>query len=176
VSHGIQGETFLLVVLSAKKFKNGYDAEHNSITSEAVFQTRQEKLTSYYSFEEHRVVSGHEMTAIFNGKADSKNNGDTSTETVRVGHTQIETSAEIRAGNNSPVDSISRCSIPKKTPRVSDCLTQKLACKITETQDNFRNSSDRKNFWVPASNPDEDHLQKTTETTLDSKFTPGKGR
>jgi hypothetical protein len=50
---------------------------------------------------------------------------------------------------------------------VSDCLPQKLAGK-----DNFRSASDGNKFWVPESNPDEkDHLQKTKETTPDSKLT-----
>jgi hypothetical protein len=156
-----------------KRLESDYSFKEHRATSEAVFQPRRKSLESDYSFKEHRVVSSSEVTLMLNGKSDSKNNNDTSTEPVRVGHTQIKTSAEIRAGNNSPVDSISRCSIPKKTPRVPDCLPQKLACKIIETQDNFRNSSDSNNFWVPASNLDEkDCLQKTKETMPDSKFTP----
>jgi hypothetical protein len=80
--------------VSAKEFKNGYDAEHNSITSEAMFQTRQKRLESDYSFKEHRVLSGHKVRVIFNGKADSKSNGDSLTRLERVRHTHIKTSAK----------------------------------------------------------------------------------
>jgi hypothetical protein len=40
----------LYAIRAKAKFKNGYDAEHNSITSEAVFQTRQKRLKSDYIF------------------------------------------------------------------------------------------------------------------------------
>jgi hypothetical protein len=52
--------------VSAKEFKNGYDAEHNHITSEPMFETRQEILKSDYSFKVHRVVSGDKVTVILN--------------------------------------------------------------------------------------------------------------
>jgi hypothetical protein len=71
--------------VSAKEFKSGYDAEHNSITSEAMFQTRQKRLKTDYSFKEHRAVSGHEITMTLNGNVDSKHKGDTLTGPVRVG-------------------------------------------------------------------------------------------
>jgi hypothetical protein len=62
--------------VSAKEFKNGYGAGHNSITSEATFQIRQRRLKSDYRFKGHRVVSGDKVTLILNGRADSNNNGD----------------------------------------------------------------------------------------------------
>jgi hypothetical protein len=146
-----------------------YDGEDSTVTSEDVYQTGQKRLKSDFSFKEHRIVCGTEVTLIL------KNNGDILTEPVRVGHTQIKTSADIRAGNNSSLAMTSRCSVLKERPRVSDCLPQKFACKITETEDNFRWASDGNNDCVPASNPDEiNHLQNTIESTPDSKYTPRK--
>jgi hypothetical protein len=45
----------------AKQFKNEYYAEHNGITSEAMFQTSQRRFKSHYNFKEHRVVSGNKL-------------------------------------------------------------------------------------------------------------------
>jgi hypothetical protein len=151
--------------VSAKEFKNVYDADHNSIPSEAMFQTRQKRLKSEHSFKEHRVVSGTKITLIRNGEVDSNNIGDTLTGPARVAHTQIKISAEIRVENNTQAESISRRSVLMKTLRVFDCLPQKLACKNTEAEDNFRCARDGNKFRMPASNPDEkDRLQKTKES------------
>jgi hypothetical protein len=106
---------------------------------------------------------------------ESSNNVDTLTRPVRVGHTQIKISAEIRAENNSPVDSTSSQSGLKKTSRVSDCFPLKLSCENTEAKDNFRSASNGNKLRVSASNPDEeDRLQKIRKTTPDSKFIPRK--
>jgi hypothetical protein len=53
-----------------KEFKNGYDAEHNSITSEVMFETRQRRLKSDYSSNGHRAVSGDKVTLILYGRVD----------------------------------------------------------------------------------------------------------
>jgi hypothetical protein len=161
--------------VSAKGFKNEYAEQHNGITSEAVFQTRQTTLKSDYSFQEHRIVSGNKVTLILNRKVDLNNNCGTLTGPVRVGH--IKTSAEIRAENNSPVNTTSSCSVLKKTSKVSVCLSQKLDRKNTEAKVNFGSASDGNKFRMPASNPDGKYcLQKTKETTPYSKFTARKSQ
>jgi hypothetical protein len=66
---------------------SGYDSEHNGITSEVMFQTRQKRFKPDYSFKE-TVFSGNKVTLIRNGRVDSNNNGGTLTGPVRVGHTQ----------------------------------------------------------------------------------------
>jgi hypothetical protein len=75
--------------VSAKKFKNGYDAENN-ITSGAMFQKRKRRFQSDYSFKDHRIVSGDSVTLIHTGKCDSEND-DSLKGPVGVGHTQTET-------------------------------------------------------------------------------------
>lgn len=82
-----------------------------------------------------------------------------------MGYTQNETCAEIRAENNSLVDSTCSCSDLKEASRVSDCLPQKLCCKNTEAKDNFASTSDGNKFRVLASNPGEKvHFEKSKET------------
>jgi hypothetical protein len=88
VSNRVRRNSKALRAVRAKEFKNGYNAEHNSITLEVMFQTRQKRLQSDYSFEVHRIVSGDKVTVILNGKEDSNNNVVTLTGPVRVGHTQ----------------------------------------------------------------------------------------
>ncbi|XP_023722931.1 uncharacterized protein LOC111872899 [Cryptotermes secundus] len=67
------------VAVSAKNFKNGYDAKHESNTSEVMFQRRERRFKSDCSFKENRIVSGDSVTLVLTGKGDS-NNDDTLTE------------------------------------------------------------------------------------------------
>lgn len=158
--------------ISVKQFKNGFEVENNSATSEARFQTRQKRFKSDYSFEEDRVVCHDKGTVLFNKKVDSKNNGDTFAEPVTGGHFVIKTLAQIRAEKNSLVENTSSCSVPERSVG-SDCLSRELSRKNTETEDGLRSVGDSKDFLVSGSNPDEKAcFQQTNETKSDGKGTP----
>jgi hypothetical protein len=83
-------------VISAKDCKNGYVAEYHNNASEAMFQTRQKRHQSDYSFKEHEISSDHKFTVTYSGKDDSNSNDDILTEPVRRPCTQIKTPAKIR--------------------------------------------------------------------------------
>jgi hypothetical protein len=134
--------------LNTKNFKSGCGA------SEAKFQTKQKSCKSNFDFHAYRAVCGDKVTVTFDKKTNSKYNGDTLVEPVRVGHAVIKAPTQTRGKDKSSY------SIPKKLSLVSDCLPLK------QTEDGLRNVGDGKNFLVSESNRNEKFCFEQTDQIM----------